>query len=97
MRKNNEYMDKINEKIASNFKEIRIKKNLTQRAMGEILDVSFQQVQKYEKGGTSSIAADKLYYLACMLDINIKDFFKNIDFKKEDVKIKEKGTYYVEW
>lgn len=60
--------------IGRNLKAARIKKGLTQRGLGRILDVSGQQIQQYEVGA-SPISAGKLLYLSRILSIPIGDFY----------------------
>ncbi|WP_179188011.1 helix-turn-helix domain-containing protein [Kiloniella majae] len=47
---------------------------LSQEKLGEALGLTFQQVQKYERG-TNRIGASRLYDLARVLDIDIGYFF----------------------
>jgi len=57
----------FNRTVGSNIKYLRKTKNLNQSKVAAALSVSFQQIQKYEKG-SNSICALKLKQLA--------DFFK---------------------
>ncbi|WP_417453320.1 helix-turn-helix domain-containing protein [Kiloniella sp.] len=47
---------------------------LSQEKLGEALGLTFQQIQKYERG-TNRIGASRLYDLARVLDIDIGYFF----------------------
>ncbi len=47
---------------------------MTQTDLGDALDLTFQQVQKYESG-TNRIGAGRLYDLARVLDVSIDYFF----------------------
>jgi transcriptional regulator with XRE-family HTH domain len=51
---------------------------LTQERLGEALDLTFQQVQKYERG-TNRVSASRLYRLSRVLDVPIWFFFDNTD------------------
>ena len=51
---------------------------LSQTALGDIMEISFQQLQKYEKGG-NRISASRLYELSKLLDIDIGYFFDEMD------------------
>ena len=57
----------FNATVGSNIKYLRKTRNLNQTKVAAVLDVSFQQIQKYEKGA-NGICALKLKKLA--------DFFK---------------------
>ena len=51
---------------------------MTQQELGQLLGVSFQQIQKYEKG-PDSITAVRLYEIAGILGVPISYFFEDID------------------
>jgi response regulator RpfG family c-di-GMP phosphodiesterase len=50
---------------------------LTQTELGDMLNVSFQQVQKYENG-TNRISVGKLYQIAKALDVPLSFFFEGL-------------------
>ncbi len=50
---------------------------MSQSKLGEALNLTFQQVQKYEKG-TSRIGASRLYQLSKVLDVPISYFFDDL-------------------
>ena len=56
----------------------RLELGLSQETLGEKLKVSFQQIQKYEKG-TNRVAASRLDRLAKILDVPIAFFFNGSD------------------
>ncbi len=47
---------------------------LTQERLGELLDLTFQQVQKYEKG-VNRVSAGRLYEIAGVLGVPVSYFF----------------------
>ncbi|MEO0466012.1 MAG: helix-turn-helix transcriptional regulator [Pseudomonadota bacterium] len=47
---------------------------LTQEKLGELLELTFQQVQKYEKG-VNRISAGRLYEMASVLSVPISYFY----------------------
>ncbi len=51
---------------------------LTQEKLGELLDLTFQQVQKYEKG-TNRISAGRLYEVAQVLSVPINYFYEGAE------------------
>nr|WP_026017288.1 helix-turn-helix transcriptional regulator [Bartonella birtlesii] len=56
---------------------IRLRRNilgLTQEKLGEKLGVTFQQIQKYEKG-TNRIGASRLQAIAEIMDVPVSYFF----------------------
>ena len=46
---------------------------MSQKALGKKLSLTFQQIQKYEKG-TSRVSASRLYELAQALDVPVQYF-----------------------
>ena len=48
---------------------------MTQGKLADELDVTFQQVQKYEKG-TNRISASRLHHIAMILEVPFTSFFK---------------------
>lgn len=51
--------------------------NMSQERLGELLGITFQQVQKYEKG-TNRISASRLFYAAKTLGVPIQFFFEGL-------------------
>ncbi|MFA5123456.1 helix-turn-helix domain-containing protein [Zavarzinia sp.] len=56
---------------------------LSQTELGNALDLTFQQVQKYEKG-TNRISASKLHKMAEVLDVPISFFFDGVEGTRSD-------------
>jgi transcriptional regulator with XRE-family HTH domain len=53
---------------------------LNQTELGEALGVTFQQLQKYEKG-TNRISASRLFDLSHVLNVPVSFFFEDIPAK----------------
>lgn len=51
---------------------------LTQERLGELLELTFQQVQKYEKG-VNRVSAGRLYEIAGVLGVPISYFFEGAE------------------
>lgn len=60
--------------IGKNLLYYRIKSGLSQGDTGKAVNISFQQVQKYETG-KNRIAASTLYALAEFLNISVNQFY----------------------
>ena len=56
----------------------RKQKGISQEALANRLKLTFQQVQKYERGA-NRISASKLYEIARTLELPIADFFEGLD------------------
>jgi transcriptional regulator with XRE-family HTH domain len=64
----------ITEHVARRLREERVRHGLSQTDLGKRLGVSFQQVQKYEKG-TNRLSAAALYLVARELNVPLLSFF----------------------
>jgi transcriptional regulator with XRE-family HTH domain len=53
-------------------------RGLTQEGLGEKLGVTFQQIQKYEKG-TNRVGSGRLYQIAALLEVPVTAFFEGGD------------------
>jgi transcriptional regulator with XRE-family HTH domain len=62
---------------------IRLSKKMSQESLGDHLGVTFQQVQKYEKG-VNRISVGRLYRLATIFGVPIGAFFQGLDTAPED-------------
>jgi transcriptional regulator with XRE-family HTH domain len=65
---------------------IRMRRNeagLTQTELGERLGVTFQQIQKYEKG-VNRVGGARLAQLAEALGVNVEFFYRGIEFAVSD-------------
>jgi transcriptional regulator with XRE-family HTH domain len=63
--------------IGERVRSRRIQAGMSQTTLAEALGVTFQQVQKYEKG-TNRIGAGRLHIIAGVLECNVTDFFEGI-------------------
>lgn len=64
--------------VGKKVREARAAKGLSQGQLGEVLGVSFQQVQKYEKG-TNRIGSSRLWAMSQALDVPIAYFFEGLN------------------
>lgn len=68
------YMKKENKKIGHAIKMFRKLKGLSQMSLAERIGVSYQQIQKYEKGA-SALSITRLTQLANALEVPLASFF----------------------
>lgn len=61
--------------VGQRLRELRRSKGLSQEKLAEQLGVTFQQIQKYERGA-NRIAAGRLYDLSRALDVTIDYFYR---------------------
>ncbi len=60
--------------VGSRLRLRRMMLGISQEKLGDRLGLTFQQIQKYEKG-TNRIGASRLFTLAQVLDVNVQFFF----------------------
>ena len=67
----------VDRKLGQRVRSRRLEIGMSQERLAELLGVTFQQVQKYEKG-VNRIAASRLFDIAASLDVPIARFFDGI-------------------
>ena len=63
--------------VGRNIRRLRLARGLTQKKMGGVIGVSFQQLQKYETGA-NRFPVEKLYLLKNRFDVPYEFFFENL-------------------
>ena len=66
--------DPIDVFVGARIREARLLRALSQEKLGDKLGLTFQQVQKYEKG-TNRVGASRLHQIGTVLGIAAGDFF----------------------
>lgn len=72
---NKDLQNLIDRGVGQKIKEARQLKGMSQTQLAEELNLSFQQIQKYEKG-KNRVAASRLLHIAQVLDRPIGFFFE---------------------
>jgi transcriptional regulator with XRE-family HTH domain len=67
--------------IGKRIRALRLERGLSQTELGSLLGITFQQIQKYEKGA-NRVAAGRLERIAEALDVPITFFYSGSDNKK---------------
>jgi len=70
--------DSIDAHVGSRVRLRRMVIGMSQESLGKALDLTFQQVQKYEKGA-NRIGAGRLMQLSQILDVPIQYFYDDFD------------------
>jgi transcriptional regulator with XRE-family HTH domain len=65
----------VDQYIGARMREGRRKLNMTQEGLGEKLGVTFQQIQKYEKG-RNRVSAARLFVICEILDVSLASMFE---------------------
>lgn len=74
----------IDKYVGTRIRARRTELKMSQERLAELIDVSFQQLQKYE-GGVNRIGAGRLYAIAKALDAPIGFFFGETDVESNEV------------
>ena len=61
--------------IGQRVRALRLQRGLSQTELGQLISVTFQQVQKYEKGA-NRISASRLHQMAGILQVAVPFFFE---------------------
>jgi transcriptional regulator with XRE-family HTH domain len=64
--------------VGQNIRTLRNLNGMSQTLLGEKLGITFQQVQKYEKG-TNRVSASSLYELAKVFGVGVDSFFQGAE------------------
>jgi transcriptional regulator with XRE-family HTH domain len=70
--------DPIDILVGSRVRSRRVMLGMTQQKLGEYLEITFQQVQKYEKG-INRVSASTLYRLGEVLSVPVQYFFSGAE------------------
>jgi transcriptional regulator with XRE-family HTH domain len=70
--------DPIDAEVAKRVRALRLQRGLSQTELSDALGVTFQQVQKYERGA-NRISAGRLFRIAKVLDVPVAFFFADVD------------------
>jgi|TARA_R110002072_G_scaffold249922_10_gene408813 transcriptional regulator with XRE-family HTH domain len=68
----------IDQHVGARLRVRRQLLGMSQQALGQRLGVTFQQVQKYERGA-NRIGASRLFFVAQALDVPVGYFFEGLD------------------
>lgn len=63
--------------VGAKIRDRRLKLDMSQTALAEACRITFQQVQKYEKGG-NRVSASRLWQLCAILGVEIDYFFDGL-------------------
>lgn len=71
----------VDEHLGARVRERRLEIGMSQETLADLLGLTFQQIQKYEKG-LNRIAASRLWDMTAALDVDITYFFAGLDRTK---------------
>ena len=82
----------LNQHLGKQLRARRSSLGLTQTQVARAINVTFQQIQNYEKG-TNGVSSSRLLQLANFLKVTIKYFFEEFkDFQNLDTQTKSENS-----
>jgi transcriptional regulator with XRE-family HTH domain len=72
----------VDRHVGSRVRMRRMMVGMSQEKLGEACGITFQQIQKYEKG-TNRIGASRLHHIARVLDVPIEFFYEGASSDQE--------------
>ena len=76
--------------VGARLRQRRMLLGISQEQLAEMLGLTFQQVQKYERG-TNRVSASRLFQLARALDTPITWFFEDMEADRASAREKTEG------
>ena len=71
-------LDAVDTLVGQNIRIFRLDRGMSQTELGRKIDVTFQQVQKYENG-TNRVGSGRLFKIASTFGVPITAFFEGAD------------------
>lgn len=82
----------VDKRLGQRVRTRRLEIGMSQEKLAEILGVTFQQVQKYEKG-VNRIAASRLFAISQALDLSAARFFEGLSPTQGEGVAEASGDY----
>ena len=76
----------VDEYIGTRMRERRLALNMSQEELGNVLGLSFQQIQKYERG-YNRVSAGRLFEICKVLKIPLSSMFKGDPSASDDEQV----------
>lgn len=73
-----QHIEQIDRHIGAKIQELRLAHGMSRQDLGEKIDVTHQQLQKYEIG-TNRVSAGRLALIAKFLDTSVTTFYEGLD------------------
>ena len=67
--------------IGQRIRAARLKLNISQRELGKLLGITYQQIHKYEVG-TNRVSGSRMADLAKVLNMRVEDFFDQVPIRR---------------
>lgn len=83
MARKNEYIKEIDQLVGKKIYSLRLAKGLSRQQLAEVIEVTHQQLQKYEKG-TNRISVGRLVMIAKALGKNVDYFYSDLESRNTE-------------
>ena len=83
MARKNDYIKEIDQFIGKKIYSLRLAKGLSRQQLADLIEVTHQQLQKYEKG-TNRISVGRLVLIAKALSKTVSYFYEGLDNKDSE-------------
>lgn len=83
MARKNDYIEEVDKFIGKKIYSLRLAKGLSRQQLSEVIGVTHQQLQKYEKG-TNRISVGRLVLIAKALSKDISYFYNGLDSSEHE-------------
>ena len=84
----------VDRRLGQRVRARRLEISMSQERLAELLGVTFQQVQKYEKG-VNRIAASRLFAISAALDMPVARFYDGLPVAGDARGVAEEGADYI--
>ncbi|MAZ01979.1 MAG: DNA-binding protein [Sneathiella sp.] len=81
---------RVDDHVGERIRERRTMMGLTQEHLAKALDISYQQVQKYETGA-NRVSAGRLFEIAKRLEVDVAYFFENLEPSTTSIPLEHGG------
>ncbi len=71
----------VDRHLGEKLRERRLEVGMTQETLADLLGITFQQIQKYEKG-INRISASRLFEMTRILSVSVTYFFEDLTDKR---------------
>ncbi len=86
MARKNDYIDIIDKHVGDQIYSLRLAQGLSRQQLSKIIDVSHQQLQKYEQG-KNRLSIGRLILIAKALGVDVSYFYEGIDNAPQEEQI----------
>ena len=75
--------DPVDKRVGARIRMRRLMLKISQTQLGDALGLSFQQLQKYEKG-SNRVGASRLQHIASILQVPVSFFFEEVPVNRSE-------------